>query len=335
MTLKINARTILQYIVPPIITVGLCIFLYRDINWSEVADGLRATNFYLIAAFLSCNILAMLARARRWQIQLRAMDVNPPFADMARSIFGTYAVNLIFPRLGEIWRCTYIAKVSNSGFSRIFGSMVADRLVDTLCILFLSLTTFILAAPAMSRFAAESNMIERLTDIGSSPWTIFLLFILFIICVLCIYAPWEPFISTRRFVGNMWNGFMALFSMRSGRGAWIMLTAAIWIAYGTGMYLSLIAYPPTASVVAENGFLCVLITFVFGSLAMAIPSNGGIGPWQASVLLSLSGIYGMDTTTALTFATINLAFSTLLSVALGLYTFAVPSSAAKKVPAEN
>lgn len=321
MTLKINARTVLQYIVPPIITVGLCIFLYRDIEWSEVLDGLRSTNFLFISAFLLCNILAMFARARRWQIQLHTMDVNPPFGDMARSIFGTYAVNLVFPRLGEIWRCTYIAKVSNSGFSRIFGSMVADRLVDTLCILLLSLLSFILAAPAMSRFVAESDLIERLTLIASSPWVIFGLFILFILCILCIYAPWEPFVRIRRFVSNMWNGFMALFSMRQGRGMWIFLTVAIWLCYGLGMYLSMMAYPPTAAAVGQHGLICVLITFVFGSLAMAIPSNGGIGPWQASVLLSLSGIYGMDSTQVLTFATINLAFSTLLSIALGLYTF--------------
>lgn len=321
MTLKINARTILQYIVPPIITVGLCIFLYRDIKWSEVADGLRSSNFLFISAFLACNVLAMFARARRWQIQLRSMDVRPSFGDMARSIFGTYAVNLIFPRLGEVWRCTYIAKVSNSGFSRVFGSMVADRLVDTVCILLLSLTSFILAAPAMSRFVAESDLIERLTQLASSPWVVFALFLLFILCILCVYAPWEPFVRTRRFISNMWNGFMALFSMRQGRGMWIFLTVAIWFCYGLGMYLSMMAYPPTAEAVTHHGFICVLITFVFGSLAMAIPSNGGIGPWQASVLLSLSGIYGMDSTQVLTFATINLAFSTLLSIALGFYTF--------------
>lgn len=318
---KINLRIILQYIVPPVITVGLCVFLYRDINWADVAEGLRSTDFLLIGAFLLCNIIAMLARARRWQIQLRAMDVNPTFADMTRSIFGTYAVNLIFPRLGEIWRCSFIARVSRSGFSRIFGSMVADRLVDSLCILLMTLITFCVAAPAMSSFAAESDLIGRLSAIATSPWVIFFIFLLFILCVLCIYSPYKPFTALRRFIANMWDGFIALFSMRQGRGMWFTLTAVIWLGYGIGMYLSLLAYPPTAALVSQNGFLCVLITFVFGSLAMAIPSNGGIGPWQASVMLSLCGIYAMDPTAALTFATINVAFSTLLTIALGLYTF--------------
>ena len=321
MTQKINLRTLLQYVVPPIVTVGLCVFLYRDINWSEVVDGLRASNYLLLSGFLLCNVLAMLARAARWKIQLRAMDLRPTSGQMVRSIFGTYAVNLVFPRLGELWRCTYIARVTGSAFSAIFGSMIADRMVDTLCILLLSLLSFGLAAPAMAEFAAESNLIERLTALLSSPLVPLLLFVLFILCILCIYAPWQPFEAVRRFVRNMWNGFMALFAMRRGRGLWALLTLAIWLGYGLGMYLSLLSFPPTAALVAHNGPLAALLTFVFGSLAMAIPSNGGIGPWQAAVMLSLCGIYGMDSTAALTFATINLAFSTLLTIALGLYTF--------------
>ena len=322
MTPKINVRTILQYVVPPIITVGLCVFLYRDVDWHEVAEGLSTTNFFLIGAFMLCNMLAMFARAQRWRLQLNAMELHPGFGDMSRSIFGTYAVNLIFPRLGEIWRCTYISRVTRSSFSVVFGSMIADRLADSLCILLLTLTTFVIATPAMASFAAESDLIARLTAIASSPWVIFILFLLFILCVMCVYAPYKPFVTIRTFGTNMWHGFMALFTMRSGRGQWLLLTAGIWAGYGAGMLFSLYAYPPTAALIADEGLLCAMLTFVFGSLAMAIPSNGGIGPWQASVMISLCGIYGMEPATALTFATINVAFSTLLTIALGLYTFA-------------
>lgn len=321
MTPKINLRKILQYVVPPIITVGLCVFLYRDINWREVIDGLNASNFLLLSGFIVCNVLAMIARALRWRIQLRAMGLKPGFGEMCRSIFGTYAVNLVFPRLGEIWRCTYIARETRSPFGSIFGSMIADRLVDTLCIMLLSFVSFVFAAPAMADFAAQSNLLDRLTSIASSPLILLLIFLLFILCILCIYAPWRPFERIRRFVRNMWGGFIALFSMRRGSGLWLLLTIAIWLGYGLGMYLSLLSYPPTASLLNEQGTVAALITFVFGSLAMAVPSNGGIGPWQAAVMLSLCGIYGLDPTAALTFATINLAFSTLLTIALGLYTF--------------
>lgn len=324
MTPKINLRTFIQYIVPPIITVGLCIYLYRGVDWSEVMDGLRSSNFTLLSLFLLCNVGAMIARALRWRLQLRAMGLSPSFGEMVRSIFGTYAVNLVFPRLGEVWRCTYIAKATRSPFSGVFGSMIADRLADTMVILLMSLITFMFAAPAMAEFAAESDLTNRAVSILSSPWVIFFLFLLFVFCILCIYSPERIFVSIRRFVSNMWHGFTALFTMQSGRGSWLMLTGLIWLGYSAGMFFSLYSYPPTAALVSDHGFLCGLLTFVFGSLAMAIPSNGGIGPWQASVMLSLCGIYGMEPSTALTFATINVAFSTLLTIILGLYTFAFP-----------
>lgn len=324
MTPKINLRTILKYVVPPIITVGLCIFLYRGVRWADVADGLSSCNFLLLSLFLLLNVGAMIARALRWRLQLRAMSLNPGFSDMLRSIFGTYAVNLIFPRLGEVWRCTYIAKATRSSFSGVFGSMIADRLADTLVILLMSTLTFMFAAPAMAEFAAESDLIQRAASVLSSPWVLMFLLLLFVFCILCIFSPGRIFMRVREFVRNMWSGFMALFTMQRGQGQWLLLTVLIWIGYGGGMFCSLYAFPPTAALMADHGFLCGLLTFVFGSLAMAIPSNGGIGPWQASVMLSLCGIYGMDPTTALTFATINVAFSTLLTITLGLYTFAIP-----------
>ncbi|MDE6261701.1 MAG: flippase-like domain-containing protein [Muribaculaceae bacterium] len=325
MTQKINLRTILQYIVPPIITVGLCIFLYRDMDWAEVMNGLKSCNFLLLSLFLICNVISMIARAMRWRIQLRAMGLSPRFGEMLRSIFGTYAVNLIFPRLGEIWRCTYMSKVTSSPFSGIFGSMIADRLADTLVIFLMSVLTFMFAAPAMAEFAAESDLAARFTAIISSPWVIFAVFILFIFCILCIYSPARIFVRIRQFVNKMWQGFTALFTMERGQGLWLLLTAIIWVGYCAGMFFSLYSFPPTAALLASNGFLCGLLAFIFGSLAMAVPSNGGIGPWQAAVMICLCGIYGMDPTAALTFATINVAFSTLLTIALGLYTFAVPA----------
>ncbi len=289
-----------------------------------MADGLSSCNFLLLSLFLLLNVGAMIARALRWRLQLRAMGLNPGFGDMLRSIFGTYAVNLIFPRLGEVWRCTYIAKATCSSFSGVFGSMIADRLADTLVILLMSVLTFMFAAPAMAEFAAESDLIQRAASVLSSPWILMFLLLLFVFCILCIFSPGRIFVRVREFVRNMWSGFMALFTMQRGQGQWLLLTAMIWVGYGGGMFCSLYAFPPTAALMADHGFLCGLLTFVFGSLAMAIPSNGGIGPWQASVMLSLCGIYAMDPTTALTFATINVAFSTLLTITLGLYTFAIP-----------
>ena len=71
---------------------------------------------------------------------------------MVNSIFGTYFVNLLFPRLGEVWRCGYIANREKAPFSLVLGSMVGDRLSDTLTVLLLTVFTFFLAGDKLALF---------------------------------------------------------------------------------------------------------------------------------------------------------------------------------------
>lgn len=317
MSSKTNWKKLISYIIPPIITVGLCYVLYAGVNLREIIADARQCNPLYAAGFIGCNVLAMVARARRWRLQLRAIGSNPTGAQMNRSIFGTYAVNLVFPRLGEFWRCTYIARICSKPFSEVFGSMVADRLSDTLAVALIGALTFLASHSALSRFLAEANF--PVGALGS--WQAIVAYAVVALLVLyLIFGKSATAQKVRGFVARTWRGFAVIFTMPR-RGRWLLFTALIWLSYIAGMWLSLLAYPPTAALIAANGLQAVMVTFVFGSLAMAIPSVGGIGPWQFAVILSLTNLYALNATDALTFATLNLGTTTLLTILLGLYTF--------------
>ena len=64
----------------------------------------------------------------------------------------------------------------------------------------------------------------------------------------------------------------------------------------------------------------LLVCYVFTSIAMAVPSNGGIGPWQWAVIFAL-GIYGLDNVHASAFANLVKGCDTLLLIILGIITF--------------
>ncbi len=310
-------KKIISYIIPPVITVGLCYVLYADVDMASVLAGARRCNPLLVALFLACNVLAMILRGYRWRLQLRAIGVNPGVGVMSRSIFGTYAVNLVFPRLGEFWRCAYIARVKETPFSGVFGTMVADRLSDTLMVALICLPTFIASSSALSRFLASANVpVGALTS-----WTLWILLGLCAIGALyVIYGKGALARKVRDFCLKTWRGFLVIFRMPR-RLTWLLLTLGIWGSYILSMGLSMLAFPPTAELAATHGAACVMVTFVFGSLAMAIPSNGGIGPWQFAIILSLSGLYALPREEALVFATLNLGATTLLTILLGLYAF--------------
>lgn len=313
---KTKLRKILSYIIPPVITVGLCYVLYSGVDLRAIWTDIGQCNPALIAAFLGCNVLAMVIRGLRWRLQLRAIGAEPTAPQMTRSIFGTYAVNLVFPRLGEFWRCSYIARLSGRPFSGVFGTMVADRLSDTLTVALLCGTTFLLSSAALSRFLDHAGM--SLDFLTSAPALV--CYALLAAMLIYLIAGRGSFATkTRAFIARTWRGFTVIFKMPR-RGLWLLYTLLIWGSYVASMWLSMLAFEPTADLVAANGLQCVMVTFVFGSLAMAIPSNGGIGPWQFAIILSLS-FYGMPQGPALTFATLNLGATTLLTILLGLYTF--------------
>ena len=320
--MTLNHRTILkqsfQYIIPLIISVGLCFVLYSGVEWDQISAGLHCCNYWWIATMLGCNTLAQVWRALRWRMQLRHLGVNPPFNSMLCSVFGTYAVNLVFPRLGEIWRCGYIARRQSTEFTTVFGSMVADRLADTASVLVITLITLVAAFGPMMQFLSNANV-----PVTTSSLIMAVAAMAVCIAAVALFLQRSHSAFAQRLrtaLLNAWHGFASLFQM-PGKGRWLLLTAAIWLSYFASMVASFMAYPPTAQVMSAHGLVAALVTFVFGSLAMAIPSNGGIGPWQVAIILSLSGIYLLPQTDALTFATLNLGFTTLLTIALGLYTF--------------
>ena len=322
---KFMLKKLLQYGVPLIISIGLCYLLFTGIDFNEMIETIRnECNFAWIGLALFISLFSHVFRAMRWRIQLRALDINPPLLPLVYSIFGTYAVNLVFPRLGEVWRTTYVAQRQNASFTAVFGSMVADRLADTVTVLFITLLAFLLASGAISQYLAQNTeLYTKLLSLIASPW-------LWVAIVAMIAAMWWVFTRKRDnkliakiidFARGLWIGFAAIAKMK-GKGQWLLLTVAIWGCYFVQMFVAFFAFKETTAVIENHGVVAVLVCFALSSIAMGVPSNGGIGPWQWSVIFGLS-IYGMAIDgISVAFANLVLGSQTLLLIILGIYTFA-------------
>ena len=317
-------KKILQYGVPLVISIGLCYLLFTGIDFDEMIATIRnECNFWWIGLTLFISIFSHVFRAMRWRIQLRALNINPPLMPLVYSIFGTYAVNLVFPRLGEVWRTTYIAQRQNASFTAVFGSMVADRLADTVTVLLITLSAFLLATNALTQYLAQNTALyNKLLALIASPW-------LWIIVVAMVAIVWWLFTKKRNnkfiakiigFAQGLWTGFAAIAKMK-GKGQWLLLTVAIWGCYFTQLFVAFFAFKETTAVIENHGVVAVLVCFALSSIAMGVPSNGGIGPWQWSVIFGLS-IYGMAIDgISVAFANLVLGSQTCLLIILGIITF--------------
>lgn len=324
------ASYLLKYGVPLVISVGLCWLLFRgdDIDLSDMWQTVkRECDFRWMVANIVLGLMAQVFRAFRWRIQLRALDIRPSMWQLILSIFGTYSVNLVFPRLGEVWRTGYIAAREKASFTTVFGSMVADRLADTLTVLLLMLAVFIPAGAQLGQYLNQSGgAMAGLFSLLTSPvlWGALIASLIAVVVIFMKYPEHRIVAKVREIFGGLWKGFAVIVRMR-GKGQWLLLTLLIWGCYFFSFYCAMQSFPLTSELVSVHGLLSVAVCFVLSSLSMGVPSNGGIGPWQWAVIFGLalysSDIPGLTHEYALAFANLVMGVQTLVLILQGLFTF--------------
>lgn len=331
MATKSNIRSMLgkfvKYGLPTLLSAGLCYVLFRDINLGEMYRFIVSEcDFSWILLSMALGAVSFWIRAMRWRIQLRAMEVNPPARIMCYSIAGTYAVNLVFPRLGELWRCEYIARRQHANFASVLGSMVSERLADTVTVLLMLLATIIWAGSAVDSFVEEyPAMFDSLSGIVSSPLT-------YIVAAAFIAVVWLFFrlnrsrgwvVKLKKQFDRLLGGFTSIFHIRKA-WLWLLLTLLLWGTYLLQMILCFQAFAPTREYMELHGPLIALVAFVLGSLSMAVPSNGGIGPYQVALGFGIQCFMPGILTGAqsYSFATLVLGAQMLVTIVCGLVAFA-------------
>lgn len=317
----------LRWLLPLALTILLVWYMFRKVHFSEMMEIIRhGVDYWWILFAMGLSVLSHILRALRWRIQLRSLDITPPLMALCCSIFGCYALNLIFPRLGEVWRCTYIAKRQDAPFTKVLGSMVADRLSDTICVLFLLILSFIVAAPAIDSFLTKYPVGQGILNTVKSLW-------FWVAIVAMVAAVWAMFHfgrntkiiqKLRQWLSDLWKGFAVIGKMK-GKWAFVVLTIGIWTCYYFQLYVAFFAFPFTRELCAEAslgfGLVPCLVAFVLSSIGMAVPSNGGLGPWNIAVMFGLA-IYGISTADGTAFSMLQWSGQTVMLMILGIYTMA-------------
>lgn len=314
--------------------------MFKKVNFSDMWEIVtHGVDYWWILAAMVISVFSHIFRALRWQIQLRSLGIRPPLMALICSIFGTYALNLVFPRLGEIWRCSYIAGREHKPFTTVVGSMVADRLSDTLIVLLLTLLTFLVATPAIEAFLVKYPIGAGLVDTFKNPWTWTVVFggVALVWAIFTLGRNLGPVAKTRQWIGEMWKGFASIATM-DGKWKFIGYTLCIWGCYYVQLYVAFFAFPFTRELCSEPGLAFgltpCLVAFVLSSIGMAVPSNGGLGPWNIAVMFGLA-VYGISDAQGTAFSMLQWSGQTVMLILLGIYTMAYISVSGRKKSAKS
>ena len=162
----------LKIILPILLSGFIFYWVYRDFDFSKAEEVLlHQKKWWCMLLYLFFGVMSHVLRGWRWKQTLEPLDAHPKTSDCVDAIFVSYATNLVLPRVGEVSRCGVLAKYDNVSLAKSLGTVVTERLVDTLCILLITGITFLVHMPVFFRFFEETGTkIPSLVHLVTSPW---------------------------------------------------------------------------------------------------------------------------------------------------------------------
>ena len=314
----------LRYAVPLAVSVGLIVWLFNKVNFHDVMQTIhQGVDFFWIAVMMVITMVSHMIRGVRWGLQLRAAGVKRmPVVCEWVTIWGAYALNLVFPQLGEAWRCVFVSRREKAPLSTVIGTDIGDRGSDLIVVIALLLLALIVAHPEIDAFMTKYAFGERIEKLTETPWLwIGIGLAIGVFWFICHYFKeykWVKNLDTN--LSRIWNGFKVIFTMKKW-WLYIILTFGIWTCYFLETYVCFYAFPFTRHLIdgrMDYGLLPGLVVFVFGSCSMAIPSNGGLGPWNLAVMFALT-LFGLTNTEGTAFSLVMWSFQAMMLIALGLF----------------
>lgn len=312
-------KAILRIVLPLLLGGGILWLLYRNTRWEEVRAILESNVDYAMLAFsLVFGLLANVIRGLRWHLLVPPIvpegEPRPRAANAILTVLGSYTVNMVIPRAGELWRCAEYKRYESLTFSALLGTLINDRLADVISLALILLGVFLGYQHFFWGFFTDNpEQLMKLQSLLHSPW----LYVagavgLLAFVALVFFLRHRPDNKLALFVGNIFRGIASIRTMEH-RGRFLLYSLLIWLGYFLFFYTAFWAFPFTRVLSLE----VALIAFALSSMSALAPVQAGMGPWHFMVITTLVA-YGVGRTDAGAFALIVHSTQTLWITLVGL-----------------
>ena len=314
---KKSIKKCLQIVLPLFLGAFILYWTYRDFNfdrvWSVLAHDMRWGWMLFSLVF---GITAQVCRGLRWKLMLAPMGEDAKASTCIYSIFVSYAASLVVPRVGEVTRCGMLSKYGDVSFAKSLGTVVTERLVDTLCVGLITGSVLLLQAPVFAAFFQETGTdVGRFTSFfGSAQF--YLILLCGIALLLLAFFLIRNVAMFAKLKGILQNVFEGILSVRHVRNVPLFLfyTIGIWLSYFLEFYVAFYSF----SFSTNLGVVAALVMFAVGSIAVIVPTPNGAGPWHFAVI-TMMVLYGVGKEDAGIFALLVHGIQTFLLILLGIY----------------
>ena len=334
-----RVKTILQYL----FFLGLGVFFawlsLRTLNQekiNQITAALRSSKQWLVIPVFAMLFLGHLARALRWKLLMEPLGYRPSTANTFFAVMIGYLTNQAVPRLGEVFKCTILARYEKVPADKLIGTIIVERIIDALTLLLVFAITLAIQPHLYGELMNSLfNSRDPHAEKGIPGW-IFALAALVLVCMLI--AAWmivrkknfSDLGALLRRIGQ--QVIMGIGSVRklNRPGLFLLYTLLIWSIYLFGGYVGFLALQDTRQYGIPEAFTVLSA----GSVGM-IASPGGIGAY-AYLLQQTMQVYGLNDVIALAFGWILWMAQTAVILLGGIFSFvAIPYYNKKRLAYEK
>ncbi|MCB9245497.1 MAG: flippase-like domain-containing protein [Flavobacteriales bacterium] len=292
--MKNNWLNIVKKALFPLIGIALIYWAFSRMDDKErFYEYMKSANyFWVILAFFG-GALSHFLRALRWKMLIEPVAHNPRTHTTFYAVMGGYLFNFLVPRMGEVSRCVMLSQTDKVGFDKLVGTVFVERATDLLFMLLVIASVLFFQYDLLNELMQE----QVLSKLGSGSAKFIVMgavllimaigaFILFRYRDLWSKNKWTARIF--KFVVGLIEGVRSIAKLKSPV-LFVVYSVLIWVLYFLIAYWIFFALDETSHLGVAAG----LTTLLVGSVAILIPSPGGLGTYHAMVPAGLA-LYGIN-----------------------------------------
>lgn len=319
--MKKNTKSIIQFLV--LLSVGILLaWLSIKSVWAEkdkIIESFQTANYVWVFIAILISLLSHYLRAFRWNYLLKPLGHQvKPFNALGAVLVGYFA-NYGIPRMGEITRCTLVTKYDKVPFEIALGTVITERIVDTILLLVIFVLTLFAQFSQLTSLSSQyliNPLMAKLHGVSEHPLKLVVLISVIVLVSVFLFL-------IRKKISNLLNSKLGSIIKGFGKGLssikdidkkfqFIALSIAIWLCYFYSLYVCFFAFTGTSHL----GHSECLVLMLFGTFGV-IFSPGGLGAYPA-IVTSLLLFYGIDKIPAFAFPWMAWTSQFVLIVVLGV-----------------
>jgi uncharacterized protein (TIRG00374 family) len=279
--------TIFQYFLFAALAAFFVWLSLRGLNgkkWEELKNALDRAHYWLLIPVLFFLLVSNWLRALRWKQLIEPMGYSPSILNTFFGVLIGYFVNLGAPRLGEVMKCTVLARYEKIPAEKLVGTIVAERAFDVICLAIVFGLAFIfqfdvlqsLAStyiyPAFQNANGKTSYQKIAFIIGGG-----IVFLLLLRFLLNRFGHINIVQKIKNILIGILHGLTSVKDVKN-KPLFFVYTVSIWGLYLIGTWCGFYAINETRGLTITDA----LTVLAMGSLGMII-SPGGIGAYALLV----------------------------------------------------